>query len=47
MQTGCKITVRGKGSLNGKRAKPESNIIEDDDELHVFICGDTQDQVIK
>ena len=34
-KTGCKITVRGKGSQN------QTNDYEDDEDLHVLILGET------
>lgn len=46
-ESGCQIHVAGKGSLRGKLVRPEAGIVPDEDELHVFIAGDTQEKVNK
>jgi len=44
-ETGCKISVRGKGSLkDGSKGRSEQP--DADDELHVHITGDDEEKVI-
>ncbi|CAM9165346.1 unnamed protein product, partial [Chrysoparadoxa australica] len=44
-ETGCKIAIRGKGSVKEGSRKTKS--ADEDDELHVFITGDSQEMVDK
>lgn len=45
-ETDCKIAIRGKGSVKeGARRGP--TVIDEDDELHVYISGETEDAVTK
>lgn len=44
-ETGCKISVRGKGSLKDG-SKGRENQPDADDELHVHITGDDEDKVL-
>lgn len=45
-ETDCKIAIRGKGSVKeGARRGPKA--IDEDDELHVYISGDTEENVEK
>ena len=46
-ETGCKISVRGKGSAKEGSKGRASKVIDEDEELHVHIIGDTEDQVEK
>ncbi len=47
-ETGCKISIRGKGSVKeGKTRKQDQNRGDENDPLHVLIQGDTQEQVDK
>ncbi|EFA83129.1 hypothetical protein PPL_03919 [Heterostelium album PN500] len=44
-ESGAKIAIRGKGSMkDGKSTKPQYN---ENDELHVLLTGDTQEQLEK
>jgi splicing factor 1 len=46
-ETGCKISIRGKGSVKeGAKARGVKSF-DDDDELHVYVQGETEDQVEK
>lgn len=45
-ETDCKIAIRGKGSVKeGARRGPTA--VDADDELHVYISGETEDSVEK
>lgn len=45
-ETDCKIAIRGKGSVKeGARRGPKA--IDEDDELHVYISGETEENVEK
>lgn len=45
-ETDCKIAIRGKGSVKeGARRGP--TVIDEDDELHVYISGESEDAVSK
>ena len=45
-ETDCKIAIRGKGSVKeGARRGP--TVIDEDDELHVYISGETEESVEK
>jgi splicing factor 1 len=45
-ETGCKIAIRGKGSSKeGKGRKDGKAMLGEDDELHVLIMADTEDQL--
>ena len=48
-KTGCKIAIRGKGSVKeGARGRRDGKIMEGDDEpLHVVVTGDNQENVEK
>lgn len=47
-ETGCKISIRGKGSAKeGSKARAVQQTPDDDDELHVHISGETDDNVNK
>ncbi len=47
-ETGCKISIRGKGSVKeGKTRKQNENRGDENDPLHVLIQGDSQEQVDK
>jgi hypothetical protein len=47
LETSCKISIRGKGSAKeGSKGRAAKNV-DDDDELHVHIQGDTMDNVEK
>jgi splicing factor 1 len=41
-ETGCKISIRGKGSVKEGRAKKN---IDEDEELHCHVTADTEEQV--
>jgi splicing factor 1 len=45
-ETGCKISVRGKGSLKDGSKGRGAEQPDADDELHVHITGDDEDKVI-
>lgn len=45
-ETDCKIAIRGKGSVKeGARRGPKA--IDEDDDLHVYISGETEENVEK
>ena len=45
-ETDCKIAIRGKGSVKeGARRGPMA--IDEDDELHVYVSGETEEAVEK
>lgn len=45
-ESDCKIAIRGKGSVKeGARRGP--TVIDEDDELHVYISGETEEAVEK
>ncbi|CAN0538792.1 unnamed protein product, partial [Scytosiphon promiscuus] len=45
-ESGCKIAIRGKGSVKeGARRGP--TVIDEDDELHVYISGESEEAVEK
>ena len=45
-ETDCKIAIRGKGSVKeGARRGPTA--VDADDELHVYISGETEEAVEK
>ncbi len=44
-ETGCKISIRGKGSI--KDGSRSSNTSQNDDELHVLVTGDTEEAVMQ
>lgn len=46
-ESGCQIHVAGKGSLRNKVVRPDSGLVPDEDDLHVFIQGDSQEKVNK
>ena len=44
-ETGCKISIRGKGSQKeGSKGRVTKNL-DEDEELHVHITGDREDNV--
>lgn len=45
-ETGCKIMIRGRGSVKeGSRGKNNGKYDDEDDELHVYIQGETDEDV--
>jgi splicing factor 1 len=45
-QTGCKISIRGKGSVKeGSRGRATKAVIDEDEDLHIHITGDTDENV--
>ncbi len=42
-ESGCKIAIRGKGSV--KEGARRTRAADEDDDLHVYITGDTEEQV--
>ena len=44
-ETGCKISIRGKGSIKeGSKGRAAKNT-DDDDDLHVYVQGDDEEKV--
>eukprot|EP00597_Dinobryon_sp_UTEXLB2267_P007216 CAMPEP_0170092634 /NCGR_PEP_ID=MMETSP0019_2-20121128/25943_1 /TAXON_ID=98059 /ORGANISM="Dinobryon sp., Strain UTEXLB2267" /LENGTH=438 /DNA_ID=CAMNT_0010313143 /DNA_START=328 /DNA_END=1641 /DNA_ORIENTATION=- len=46
-ETGCKISVRGKGSAKEGSKGRATKIVDEDEELHVHIIGDDEEKVEK
>jgi splicing factor 1 len=46
-ETGCKISVRGKGSAKEGSKGRASKAVDEDEELHVHIIGDDEEKVAK
>lgn len=47
-ETNCKISIRGKGSVKEGRGRKDPKLDPDaDDELHVHVCGDCEEDVEK
>ena len=44
-ETGCKISVRGKGSAKEGSKGRATKVVDEDEELHVHIIGDTEEMV--
>ena len=45
-ETGCKISIRGKGSVKeGSRGRTSKVAVDEDEDLHVHITGDDPEKV--
>jgi splicing factor 1 len=47
LETGCKISIRGKGSAKEGSKGRQTKQIDEDEELHVHVQGDTEENVEK
>jgi splicing factor 1 len=45
-ETGCKISIRGKGALKEGSKGRATQQLDEDEELHVHIIGDDEAKVI-
>eukprot|EP00612_Vaucheria_litorea_P001156 CAMPEP_0171456778 /NCGR_PEP_ID=MMETSP0945-20130129/3121_1 /TAXON_ID=109269 /ORGANISM="Vaucheria litorea, Strain CCMP2940" /LENGTH=456 /DNA_ID=CAMNT_0011982255 /DNA_START=548 /DNA_END=1918 /DNA_ORIENTATION=+ len=46
-ETGCKIAIRGRGSVKEGARRTLIKTVDEEDDLHVFVQGDTEEQVEK
>lgn len=45
-ETGCKISIRGRGSIKeGSKGRAAKNNPDDDEELHCHVQGETEEAV--
>ena len=47
LHRGCKIAIRGRGSVKEGARRTMVKTVDEEDDLHVYVQGDTEEQVEK